>query len=85
MPNSRSARKALRTNQKKRLHNRSQRAGLRTAIKTFRSAAVGEDQELTESSFRVAVKKIDQSAAKGLIHKNKAARTKSRLSKLVKK
>ena len=82
MPNTKNAKKALRQSRKRRVHNRSQRSTLRTTIKKFRTAAEGDDAEATENAFRVAVKSLDQAAAKGLIHKNKAARTKSRLSKL---
>lgn len=82
MPNTRSAKKALRKSQKRRLLNRSQRSSLRTTIKKFRTAAAAGDAEAAESAFRLAVKSLDQAAAKNLIHKNTAARTKSRLSKL---
>lgn len=81
MPNTTSAKKALRQNEARRLRNRSQRSALRTAIKKFRAAATdGTDPEATESAFRTAVKKLDQAAAKHLLHKNTAARIKSRLS-----
>lgn len=81
MPNSASAKKALRQNHKRRLVNRSQRSTLRTAIKRFRAAAEEGNRETAEPLFRGVSKLIDQAAAKGLIHKNTAARTKSRLSK----
>lgn len=83
MPNSANAKKALRKSQVRRLRNRTQRSSLRTKLKKFRAlASTGEDKDAIETAFRVAVKGLDQAAAKGLIHKNKAARTKSRLSKL---
>ncbi len=85
MPNTRSAKRALRKSATRRLNNRSTRSSLRTVIKRFRDAAAGDDKEVAESSYRVAVKKIDQAAAKGLIHKKKASRSKSRLSKLLSK
>ncbi len=83
MPNTASAKKDLRQNQKRRLLNRSQRSALRTVIKKFRTAAAGDDPDNARAAFRLVVKCIDQAAAKGLIHKNTAARTKSRLSKLL--
>ena len=83
MPNTASAKKALRQNQKRRLLNRSQRSALRTVIKKFRTTAAGDDPDNAQTAFRLVVKRIDQAAAKGLIHKNTAARTKSRLSKLL--
>lgn len=83
MPNSSSAQKSHRQSERRRLHNRAQRSALRTAIKKFRSAvSQGSDAEAIEAAFRGAVKSLDQAAAKKLIHKNTAARTKSRLTKL---
>ena len=84
MPNTTSAKKALRQNQVRRLRNRSERSALRTVIKKCRQAAVAGDPEAADAAFRLAVKKLDQAAAKNLIHANAAARTKSRLSKLLK-
>ena len=84
MPNSASAKKALRQSQARRLRNRSQRSALRTVLKNCRAAAASGDAEAAQAAFRLAVKKLDQAAAKNLIHKNTAARTKSRLSKLLK-
>ena len=83
MPNSPAAKKALRQSEKRRLHNRSQRSSLRTAIKKVRVAVEEGDLEAAKAAFQFAVKKLDQAAAKHLIHANKAARTKSRLNKLV--
>ena len=80
MPNTANAKKALRKSLKRRAENRPKRAALRTALKKARVAIAGDDAELTEEQFRLAVKKLDQSAAKGLIHKNKASRLKSRLA-----
>jgi small subunit ribosomal protein S20 len=84
MPNTSSAKKALRQNQKRRLLNRSQRSALRTAVKKVRAAAEAGDDAATQEAFRFACKRLDQAASKNLIHKNTAARTKSRLSKVVK-
>lgn len=85
MPNSPSAKKELRKNEKRRLHNRAQRSTLRTAVKKVRSAVAANDKEAADKAFRDAAKKLDQAAAKNLIHKNAAARTKSRLSRAMKK
>ena len=85
MPNSSSAKKSLRQNKKRRLRNRSQRTALRNVLKKARAAAAQGDAESTEKAFRLAVKRLDQAAAKKLIHRNNAARTKSRLAKLVQK
>ncbi len=84
MPNTKIAKKALRQSQKARLRNRSQRSSLRTAVKKVRAAAQQDDQVAAQDALRAATKQLDQAAAKNLIHKNSAARTKSRLSHLLK-
>lgn len=86
MPNNRNARKAMRQNEKRRLRNRANRTALRTVVTKSRVASTGTDAAAADSAFRLAAKRLDQAAAKHLIHKNKAARLKSRLAKrLVKK
>lgn len=84
MPNSPSAKKSLRKSLRRREMNRPQRTALRTAIKKVRKLAEAKD-EAAKDAFRLAVKKLDQAADKNLIHKNTAARVKSRLSALMKK
>ncbi|MCH2202184.1 MAG: 30S ribosomal protein S20 [Fuerstiella sp.] len=85
MPNSVSAKKSLRQNQKRRAQNRQQRSRLRTALKKFRTlmqetpARADADKALSQ-----VTKVIDQAAAKRLIHRNTASRTKSRLAALKK-
>lgn len=81
MPNNRNAEKALRQNIKRRLVNRAQRSALRSVVKKVRVALAETTPDVTETeaSLKEAIKKLDQAAAKGLIHKNAAARTKSRL------
>jgi small subunit ribosomal protein S20 len=87
MPNTHSAKKALRKNLRRRVRNRSDRSALRTELKKFRVAAAGTgtDREAVTAAFRSAVKHLDQAAAKHLIHKNTAARLKSRLAKVMAK
>jgi small subunit ribosomal protein S20 len=85
MPNSASAKKSMRKSAVRRERNRSSRTALRTVLKRCRAAAAGEDPAAAEAAFRMAVKTLDQAAASHLIHKNLAARTKSRLSRLLKK
>ena len=82
MPNTHSAKKALRKNLRRRVRNRSDRTELRTVLKKCRLAAAGTDGDAAQAAFRSAVKQLDQAAAKRLIHKNTAARLKSRLAKL---
>ncbi len=58
----------------------SQRSTMRTSIKVFLKSLENEDKEEAAKSYREAVSKIDQSVRKGLEHRNKAARLKSRLN-----
>ena len=87
MPHKNSAKKALRKSDKKRLHNRAQRTALRSLIKRFRTTVDSDDvsAEDKQKLLSQVTKKLDQSAAKNLIHANKAARTKSRLAKQLNK
>lgn len=80
MPNIDSAIKRVRTSEKANAQNNAQKSAMRTAIKKF-EAAVAEGSENQEALLQGAIKAIDQAATKGLIHKNKAARDKSRLMK----
>jgi small subunit ribosomal protein S20 len=72
--------KRNRTNEKRRLRNKAVRSELRTRTKAALSAAVAGAETATDSA-RVAFKRIDKAAAAGVIHKNQAARRKSRLMK----
>ena len=83
MPNTRSAKKRMKQDAKRREHNREVRSALRTQIKKLRSAVAGGDADGSQQEMTRAARSLDQAAAKGLIHKNKAARLKSRLSRLV--
>jgi small subunit ribosomal protein S20 len=81
MPHKNSAKKALRQSHKVRLQNRTRRSSLRSLIRKFTAAVEGEaTAEEKQQLLRLVTKKLDQSAAKHLIHRNKAARTKSRLT-----
>ncbi|KAA1260681.1 30S ribosomal protein S20 [Rubripirellula obstinata] len=84
MPNTASAKKRLRQNDKLRLLNRSRKSALRSQIRKVREAVQAGDAEKAQSELRLAQKRIDQAAGKNIMHKNAAARTKSRLVKLVK-
>ncbi len=83
MPNSVSAKKSHRQSLRRRARNRSQRSALRTAVKKVRLAAAAGEAEEARELLQTATKRLDHAATKKLIHKNKAARTKSRLTKLV--
>ncbi|MBN3859088.1 MAG: 30S ribosomal protein S20 [Neisseriaceae bacterium] len=85
MANSAQARKRARQAEKQRTHNAGLRTAFRTAVKKTIKAIDTGDRELAENTFREAVKTIDSMADKGVYHKNKAARHKSRLSDKIKK
>jgi small subunit ribosomal protein S20 len=67
----------------RRERNRTERSSLRTVVKKFRETAAGSDKDATANAYKLVVKTLDKAAANHLIHANKAARTKSRLSKLI--
>lgn len=62
-------------------HNGAQRSRLRTAVKKLRKLVEAKDKSADLKSFQETAAIIDQTAGKGLIHKNKAARLKSRLNR----
>jgi small subunit ribosomal protein S20 len=84
MANIASARKAARQSEKRRLHNASLRSELRTAIKDVRKAIAAGDKSAARTVLRNASKVLDSIADKQIVHKNKAARHKSRLSAAIK-
>jgi small subunit ribosomal protein S20 len=79
-----SAKKRAIQSEKHRVHNASLRSRLRTFIKKVILAVEAGDVEQAQAAYRAAVPIIDSSVNKGLIHKNKAARSKSRLNARVK-
>ncbi|MSR59662.1 MAG: 30S ribosomal protein S20 [Planctomycetaceae bacterium] len=85
MPNNPNAAKASRQNDKRRLRNRAAKTSLRTTLKKVRDAAATGDAPAIGAALGAAVKKLDKAATKKFIHKNKAARLKSRLSALARK
>jgi small subunit ribosomal protein S20 len=85
MPNNRNAAKAMRQNAKRRLRNRSAKTSLRTVVRKARDAVASGDAAAAQSALQLATKRLDQAASKKFIHRNKAARLKSRLSALAAK
>ena len=85
MPNTPTAKKRLRQNEKLRVSNKGFRSALRTQVKKVRLAVAAGNLEVATTEFRTETKKLDQAAAKNMIHRNAASRTKSRLSQLIKK
>lgn len=84
MANSRSATKRARQSEKRRLHNMGQRSAMRTHIKNVVKAVEKGDKAAATDAYAKAVPAIDTMTNKGIINKNKAARHKSRLNKMVK-
>ncbi len=84
MANIKSAKKRARQAEKHRRHNASMRSMVRTYIKKVVTAIAANDKKLAEESLKEAFPVIDRMANKGLLHKNKAARHKSRLTHQIK-
>jgi small subunit ribosomal protein S20 len=63
------------------LRNRMDKSELKTVVRRFDEALKSGDQEAVEAAYLAAVKTVDQSAAKGVIHKNAADRKKAQLAK----
>jgi len=84
MPNTKSAKKRLRQNIARRAQNRSAKRTVRTQCRKVREAVEAGDVELAESEFRLAAKHLDRAGARRIIHRNAAARLKSRLSAKIK-
>ena len=84
MANSAQARKRARQAAKANSHNSAVRSKFRTAIKAVRKAVDAGDKEKAAELFKIATKTIDTIADKKIVHKNKAARNKSRLAAAVK-
>ncbi len=84
MPNVASSKKRLRQSVVRRARNRTIKSALRTQTRKLRAAMAEGNMEQVEVEFRITVKKLDQAAARNIIHANAAARTKSRLSAAIK-
>jgi small subunit ribosomal protein S20 len=80
MPNHKSAEKRVRQNEKRRAVNRSNRTRVRTQIKKLRSALKASDKNLSLELLNPTVSVIDKAVNKGILHRNTAARYKSRLT-----
>jgi len=85
LANTKQAKKRVRQAEKNRRHNASMRSMLRTYIKKVTAAITAGDQKAALASLQEATPVIDRMANKGIIHKNKAARHKSRLTAHIKK
>ena len=80
MPNHKSAEKRMRQNEKRRVVNRNNRSRLRTGIKKMRAALEGVQAEGVQALLPQTISLIDKAVQKGVLHRNAAARHKSRLT-----
>ncbi|EHR49960.1 small subunit ribosomal protein S20 [Saccharomonospora amisosensis] len=83
MANIKSQMKRIKTNEKARLRNQSVKSAVKTAIRKFREAADAGDRDKALELQRVAARKLDKAATKGVIHKNQAANKKSAMARKV--
>ncbi|AGX05585.1 30S ribosomal protein S20 [Bacillus infantis] len=81
MPNIKSAIKRVKTSEARNAQNVTVKSSMRTAVKKAEAAIVNEDTAAAKTAYANAVSQLDKAAAKGLIHKNAAARKQSRLAK----
>ena len=79
MPNIKSAKKRVKVIETKTLRNKALKSNLKTTLKKANLAIENQDENSVEA-VRLATKKIDQAVAKGILHKNTAARKKSQLA-----
>ena len=84
MANIRSAKKKARQSAKARIRNTAQRSMFRSLIRNVVKAIDGKDKAKAEAAYKEMVPVLDRYAARGMIHKNKAARHKSRLTERIK-
>jgi small subunit ribosomal protein S20 len=80
--NIKSQMKRNRQNERRRLRNKAAKSEIKTRVKTA-VRAVNEDAERADEDLRLAVKRLDKAAARGIIHKNQAANRKSRLMRRI--
>jgi small subunit ribosomal protein S20 len=80
MPNHKSAEKRVRQNERRRAVNRGNRTKLRTSVKKLRTSLAGSDKAQTATLLPQTISEIDKAVQKGVLHRNAAARHKSRLT-----
>ena len=83
MPNIKSAKKRVLVAQKKAERNQIIKTNLKTTLKKFDAVVNAGDIDAVHEAYRTTVKKVDQAVAKGILHKNTAARKKSQLARKV--
>ena len=85
MPNIKSAKKRVIVTKTKTMQNKIFKTQLKNDIKKYQAAVAEGNTELAQATYKAAVKKIDQAAARGIIHKNAAAHKKSQYAKMMNK
>ncbi len=80
MPNIKSAKKRVLVIASKTLQNKMYKSSLKTAIKKYDAALAAGDKTAAAETYKAAVKKIDRAVARGILHKNNAARKKSQFT-----
>ena len=80
MANIKSQEKRIKTNERRRLRNKSVKSSLHTAVRGFRAAVEAGDKAKAEELLLTTSRKLDKAASKGVIHKNQAANRKSALA-----
>ena len=80
MPNIKSAKKSVLVAQTKAMQNKAAKSALKTHMKKFDAAVAEGNRSEADIAYKVAVKAMDQAAAKGLVHKNNAANKKSSMT-----
>ena len=85
MPQSKSAKKTVKKSEERRMANKAVKSAMRTQVKKVESAIEAGDKEKAQAEMKVATRKLDKAAGDNVIHKNQAARQKSRLQKAVDK
>ena len=85
MPNIKSAKKRVKTTEDRTLRNKMIKSDMKTAIKKLDAAIVEGNKEAIDTTFRDAVKTVDQATAKGVLKKNTASRKKAQMAVKVNK
>lgn len=81
MPNIKSAKKRVLVIKAKTLQNQMLKTALKTSVRKYEAALAAGDKALAAETYKNAVKKLDTAVAKGILHKNNAARKKSQFTK----
>ena len=77
------AKRRIKKTEKRRQHNKSIKSSMRTQLKKVRQAIDAGDKEQAQAELNLAMQKLDKAAKQNIVHKNQAARRKSRLQKQV--